>query len=43
MRWPCGGVAWRGVGIRVSLLEEAGEKWSGRRECCFGKEKEFGK
>ncbi len=27
MRWPCGGVAWRGVGIRVNLLEEAGGKW----------------
>ncbi len=30
MRWRCGGVAWRGVGIRVNLLEEAGGKWSGR-------------
>jgi hypothetical protein len=35
MRWPCGGVAWRGVGIRVNLLEEAGGKWLGRSKNCF--------
>jgi len=27
MRWRCGGVAWRGVRIRVNLLEEVGGKW----------------
>jgi len=43
MRWPCGGVAWRGVGIRVNLLEEAGGKWSGRSESCFWKKKDFGR
>jgi len=45
MRWRCGGVAWRGVGIRVNLLEEAGGKWSGRlkKKVVFGRNSEFGK
>jgi hypothetical protein len=44
MRWRCGGVAWRGVGIRVNLLEEAGGKWSGGKESCFWKRgRDFGK
>jgi hypothetical protein len=44
MRWRCGGVAWKGVGIRVNLLEEAGGKWSGRSEkWSFGRERKSGK
>jgi len=35
MRWRCGGVAWKGVGIQVSLLEEAEGKWSGRSRKLF--------
>jgi len=42
MRWRCGGVAWRGVGIRVNLLEEVGGKVVRKKKAVFG-EKEFGK